>query len=171
MSRPAPAPDDDVGVSVVVTGYDQTAVDVGVFYRPDGASRTAIRPPFGHFTFGAVGCSLTAPGPSRRPRRTFAWRDVVGAESTRFGVLFRFADPTESVEVGTVRQAERLRLIAAARTYCPAGTFEDLIGQGDATQSTASTVRRSTAWVRALHVRVPLVGWTHNARRRQPEQT
>lgn len=154
-------------MSVVVTGYDQSAMRVGVFYRPEGVRATPARWPFGRFTFGAVGCSLTGMSTSSASRKMFAWTDVVGAESTRFGVRFRLADVADSVEIGTLRQAERAHLLDAARTYCPAGTFEDhpVVDVPRGTRSEPSV------WMRAIRVPRSLAGKTRKTRRRQPKQT
>lgn len=111
-----------------MSGYDQVAVRVGVFCRPDGFNAISLGWPFGRFTFGAVGCSLSAPGyAAASVGRTFAWSEVVSAERTRWGVRFRFADRSQSVVVGTLVPSARLRLVEAARTYCPAGTFDDTV--------------------------------------------
>lgn len=154
-------------MSVVVTGYDQSAVRVGVFYRPEGVRTTSARWPFGRFTFGAVGCSLTGLSTSSASRRMFAWTDVVGAECTRFGVRFRLADVAHSVEIGTLRQAERAHLLDAARTYCPAGTFED----HPTYESHRWTTGGPSVWMRAIRVPRSLAGKTRKTRRRQPKQT
>ena len=109
-----------------MTGYDHVAVRVGVFCRPDGFSTVSTGWPFGRFTFGAAGCSVTAPGSAARSvHRTFAWAEVASAERTQWGVRFRFRDRSQTVVVGTLLRSARLRLFDAARTYCPAGTFDE----------------------------------------------
>lgn len=172
MSPRVRTADDAVGMSVVVTGYNQTAVRVGVFYRPDGFSATSVGWPIGRFTFGAIGCSVIASGvASRRTRRTFAWADVVEAEGTRFGVRFRFDDPSQTVAIGTWRHAERLRLLDATRTYCPVGTVDDRIVDRASDDDATGATRRSLVRRAAIRVRRTLAGKTGTTKRRQPEQT
>jgi hypothetical protein len=122
MIRSTHLADDADAVSILVTGYDQVAVGFGVLCRLGGAR--AGRP--GRFTYGSIGCSVTGlRRSSPRQRRTFAWTDVVGAERTRSGVRFHFADESRTVAIGALRTAERTRLVEAARTYCPVGTLDE----------------------------------------------
>ncbi|HZP15864.1 MAG TPA: hypothetical protein VFA96_08600 [Nocardioides sp.] len=109
-------------MSVAVTGYDQVAFRMGVFWRPVTTTAGAFAWPRARFSFGAVGCSVSAPG---HAKRIFAWTDVETAERTRHGVRFQFHDGVESITIGSFNTGERMVLVDVVRTYCPAGAFDD----------------------------------------------